>query len=149
MKAIRYGDLIGLALQGEFDMIVHGCNIYHIMGAGIAKEIKQVFPEAYMADLQTKYGDHNKLGSISVGWKLLPEFRVLGIINAYTQTKPGPTAKLEYIRSCFKEIKKCHNGSRFGVPKIGCGYGGLDWKDVEPIIDEELEGEEYTYVFYE
>ena len=39
MKIIK-GDLIKLALQGEFDVIVHGCNCFCTMGAGIAKSIK-------------------------------------------------------------------------------------------------------------
>ena len=64
MKKIT-GDLIKLALEGEFDVIVHGCNCFCTMGAGIAKTIKQKFPAAYEADLQTVNGDKSKLGQIS------------------------------------------------------------------------------------
>lgn len=32
------GDLIELALVGEFDVIVHGCNYFCTMGASIAKQ---------------------------------------------------------------------------------------------------------------
>ena len=46
------GDLIQKARAGEFDVIVHGCNCFCTMGAGIAKTIKQVFPAAYLADLE-------------------------------------------------------------------------------------------------
>ena len=42
MKTVK-GDLIHLALAGEFDVIVHGCNCYCTMGVGIAKTIKQKF----------------------------------------------------------------------------------------------------------
>lgn len=64
MKVIK-GNLIGLALSGEFDVIIHGCNCFHTMGAGIAKQIRQYFPEAYVADLHTGRGDLRKLGSYS------------------------------------------------------------------------------------
>lgn len=37
----RDGDLIQLALAKEFDLIVHGCNCYCTMDAGIAKTIRQ------------------------------------------------------------------------------------------------------------
>ncbi|MGJ4995019.1 hypothetical protein ACQR0Z_11425 [Bradyrhizobium sp. HKCCYLS3077] len=52
MKIIK-GDLIKLALDGHIDVIVHGCNCQCTMGAGIAKSIKDIFPEAYAADLST------------------------------------------------------------------------------------------------
>ena len=35
------------------------------MGAGIAKYIKQDFPEAFQADKKTKYADKQKLGTFS------------------------------------------------------------------------------------
>ena len=37
------GDLIYLAQSGEVDLIVHGCNCFCTMGAGIAKGIKAAF----------------------------------------------------------------------------------------------------------
>lgn len=60
MLKIMHGDLIKLALTGDFDVIVHGCNCFNTMGAGIAKTIKQTFPEAYQADLKTEKGSKQK-----------------------------------------------------------------------------------------
>lgn len=40
------GDLLDLAEQGHFDVILHGCNCQCTMGAGIALAIKRRFPEA-------------------------------------------------------------------------------------------------------
>lgn len=37
------GDLIKLALEGEFDVIAHGCNCFCTMGAGIAVAMKNTF----------------------------------------------------------------------------------------------------------
>ena len=62
---IVHGDLIKLALTGEFDVIIHGCNCQCAMGAGIAKAIKSTFPEAYQADGETEEGSRDKLGTIS------------------------------------------------------------------------------------
>ena len=58
-------DLIKLALDGRFDVIVHGCNCQYAMGVGIAKSIKETLPEAYKVDLATTKGSREKLGSIS------------------------------------------------------------------------------------
>ena len=64
MRVVQ-GDLLGLALAGEFDVIVHGCNCQCAMGKGIALSIKKLFPEAYAADLKTVKGDRGKLGTYS------------------------------------------------------------------------------------
>ena len=50
------GDLLRFALDGRFDVIVHGCNCQCAMGKGIALSIKEQFPEAYAADLATAKG---------------------------------------------------------------------------------------------
>lgn len=52
MKTIK-GDLVQLAKQGEFDLIVHGCNCFCTMGKGIALTIKQEFPIVYKVDCET------------------------------------------------------------------------------------------------
>ena len=81
MKTIK-GNLITLAKNGEFDVIIHGCNCFCTMGAGIAKTIKEEFPEAYQADLATNNGDKSKLGEISVA---KVNEGALIVVNGYTQ----------------------------------------------------------------
>lgn len=75
------GNLIQLAQQGRFDVIIHGCNCMHTMGAGIALQIKRTFPDAYNADLQTPLGA-SKLGTIS--FAQIP-MTSLCVVNGYTQ----------------------------------------------------------------
>ena len=83
MKTVQ-GDLIKLALSGEFDLIVHGCNCFCTMGAGIAKTIKQEFPAAYQADLATAKGEKPKLGQISYATVELATNKLI-VVNGYTQ----------------------------------------------------------------
>jgi O-acetyl-ADP-ribose deacetylase (regulator of RNase III) len=52
VKVVR-GDLLQLALDGAFDVIVHGANCQCVMGAGNARTIRERLPEAYEADLAT------------------------------------------------------------------------------------------------
>jgi O-acetyl-ADP-ribose deacetylase (regulator of RNase III) len=86
-----------MALQNKFDVNVHRCNCQCTKGAGIAKTIKQQFPQAYYADLQTKRGDKNKPGTIS--WaEVEVNGQELVIINAYTQFYwRGPGTKVDYL----------------------------------------------------
>jgi len=147
---VTEGDLIKKAKQGEFDLIVHGCNCFCTMGAGIAKGIKSEFPEAFDADQATLKGSKEKLGTCSFA-KIEPEGIDLVVVNAYTQFNyHGPGIKVNYdaVRSCMKWIKENFEGKRIGLPKIGAGLAGGDWEKISQIIDEELAGEDVTLVEY-
>lgn len=144
---VVHGDLISLALAGEFDVVVHGCNCQCVMGAGLARQIKRVFPEAYSADLETKRGDRGKLGSVSVA--AVKRGGVdLWVVNAYTQFRYGHGVNVDYgaIRGSFREVRCRFDGFRVGYPRIGAGLGGGDWGIIEPIIEGELEGMNHALV---
>ena len=107
MKIIE-GDLILLALEGKFDLIVHGCNCFCTMGAGIARTIKEHFPEAYEADLGTVKGDKSKLGNLTSALALRNNYKIT-VVNGYTQyspTGPGVLVDYEAIESVFRKLKE-------------------------------------------
>ncbi len=138
------GNLIDLAEQGHFDVIVHGCNCFHTMGSGIAKEIRTRYPRVYAADIQyTDKGDKNKLGSFS--WAIV-EGKVnnaFTILNAYTQYyygRGGPHIDYLALRDVFHLIARDYRGKIIGYPKIGAGLAGGDWDRIQGIIHEELFG---------
>ena len=147
MKTI-YGDLIHLANDGDFDIIVHGCNCFCTMGAGIAKVIKAAFPQAYEADLATPRGDRAKLGTCSFA-EIERDGTPLIVVNAYTQFDwrgSGPKVDYDAVRSSMRWIKKHHTGKRIGLPKIGAGLAGGEWPTIAAILEEELGGENVTLV---
>ena len=140
------GDLIEMAKDGEFDVIVHGCNCFCTFGAGIAKKIAKEYPETFIMDRCTKYGDKNKLGTCS--YAILD---TVTVVNAYTQydyTRNKMNVDYDALRECFAYIKDEFSGSRIGYPLIGAGLAGGDWEIIEKIINEELEGEDHTLVKY-
>ncbi len=147
MKTVT-GDLLQLALNGEFDVIIHGCNCQCQMGKGIALSIKQHFPEAYAADCLTAKGDEKKLGTFSQA-EIIRGPRSFYIVNAYTQFHwrgAGVKADYDAIRKVMRAVKSRFSGKRIGYPKIGAGLAGGDWEIIRPLIDEELGGEDHTYV---
>lgn len=153
MKKMR-GDLIKLFKEGKFDVIIHGCNCGNNMGAGIAKTIRNEFPQAYEADLATIAWDISKLGTFTFA-----EIHNTGIvINAYTQYRyygvglnGGPLCEYDALRRCFSEIKERFGCKelRFGIPAIGAARAGGDWNIISRIIDEEMAGEDLTFVEYD
>jgi O-acetyl-ADP-ribose deacetylase (regulator of RNase III) len=145
---VIHGDLLRLALDGRFDVIVHGCNCQCAMGKGIALSIKQQFPEAYEVDLRTIKGDRTKLGSISTA-DIDRSPAHFTIVNAYTQFHyrgEGVLADYDAIRSAFRIIQQRFAGRRIGYPKIGAGLAKGDWPTIAAIIEEELAGEDHTLV---
>lgn len=124
----KMGDVLALAEAGEFDVVVQGCNCHNTMGSGIARQIRENFPDAYAADLRTTAGDYNKLGNytLAVVGSTLP----FVIVNAYTQfdfNRTGERADLfEYAAFELILQKLAHElpGANFGFPYIGMGLAG-------------------------
>lgn len=144
------GDLIALALGGDFDVIAHGCNCFCTMEAGIALAIQNEFPEAYAADLVTAKGDHHKLGNFSQT-SVLRDSHEITIINGYTQFHfHGEAILVDYeaVRTLFRQIRLQFHGKRIAYPKIGAGLAGGNWGRIAEIIDDELAGEDHTLVIY-
>lgn len=136
LKEIR-GDLFNfLPQRSQHTLIMHGCNAIGVMGAGFARQIKNRYPEAFIEyEIATR-----KIGSGTgdVYFKQINS-RSLTIANAITQHSPGPCAKLELIEECLKVVERYSEGNnieRFMAPRIGCGIGGLDWKDVKPLFEQ-------------
>lgn len=147
MKSIQ-GDLIKLALAGEFDVIIHGCNCQCEMGAGIARAIKTVFPEAYAADCRTAKGDRAKLGTISTA-TVDRGGHAITVVNAYTQFHwrgKGVLADYDAIERCMQAVKSAFSGRRIGYPLIGAGLAGGDWAIISERIERALAGEDHTLV---
>ena len=144
------GDLIQFALTGRFDVIIHGCNCFCKMGAGIAKLIRDNFPEAYQADLKTGMGDKKKLGTYSLA-RIERNDKIFTIVNGYTQydfTGHGILVDYEAVLNLFARIKNDFTNQKIGYPKIGAGLAKGDWKIISGIINKELQGEDHTLVEY-
>jgi len=147
MKYVK-GDLIKKALEGDYDVIIHGCNCFNAMGAGIALQIANQIPVACAVDRTTTRDDKSKLGDISIA-----QHGELTVINAYTQfgfRRQKRPCDYNAIRSAFKKVKNILGGKslKFGIPKIGAGLAGGDWSIIVDIIDEVMSDENIETVIY-
>lgn len=143
-----HGDLIALAKEGVFDVIVYGCNCFHVSGAGVARCVRENFPPAYAADRATPEGDRAKLGTVSSA-EIETGHGTLIVVNGYTQFEysgNGVLVDYDAVRSVMKEVKKRWSGRRIGYPRIGAGLARGDWSIISEIIEEELAGEDHTLV---
>ena len=161
---IKYikGDLLQLAIDGEFDAIVHGCNCFCTMGAGLALQIKKRFPEVYVADCKTTKGDRSKLGSYTFADIPRKDGSHFTVFNAYTQfTYWDKSVPVLFEYDTFQEVLERFKGIdyslpalgeprlRWGFPLIGCGLAGGDKERVLKMIEETLVGMDVTVVEFE
>ena len=167
------GDLIELALKGEFDVIVHGCNCFCTMQAGIAPLMAKTFGCDKFEMEQSKYrSDINKLGTINyinINWNnevysilhannhyKVNNIKDLIVVNAYTQYgfgrnhSNGTNIPLDYeaLTLCMRKINHSFKGQHIGLPQIGCGLAGGDWDRVKSIIQNELKECDVTIVIF-
>lgn len=147
------GDLLALGKNNEFDIIMHGCNCFCVMGGGIAVQIAQQFPDAQMADAETVRGDAGKLGTYTVGM----DGRLV-ILNCYTQYSISREDKdvFEYLafERVLDRIAQRFGKWRIGLPLIGMGLAGGDPERIIPMIERfakaiERQGGSVTLVEWE
>src|SRR5882724_7601890 len=139
MINIHNGDIF----EAPVDIIIHQCNCFNTMGAGIAKEIKRRYPSAYAADQATKKGDKHKLGSFSFAAPTDEQDK--WIINLYGQYRYGRDEQYTDYKAMADAFSSIHKwlfkmelqDKVIGIPYgMGCGLGGGDWKIVEDLIEK-------------
>lgn len=125
------GDLFVLAENGEFDIVVHGCNAQGVMGSGIAKTVKFDYPGAFQA---------YKKGRMIPGQYTIWNGPKFSIVNAITQNHYLPRGldhfEYEAFESLLKSLLINHTGKRWGFPYIGMGLAGGDSNRILDILRE-------------
>jgi O-acetyl-ADP-ribose deacetylase (regulator of RNase III) len=123
----RSGDLFA---QSDLAALGHGVNCRGVMGSGIAPLFKNCYPEMFKAYHQLCVRNVLEPGLV-YPWKDEPTG--LWIFNMATQDEPGRDARLEAVKTTVgKVLAFCENNGieSLGLPRIGCGIGGLQWKTV-------------------
>lgn len=131
------GNLLDLAEAGEFDVVVQGCNCFNTMGGGIAREIRERYPQVAQVDQETERGDYNKLGN----WTEAREHtngHWFTVVNAYTQYNMS-TGKDVFEYTAFalilQKLVHAYGDKRIGLPYIGMGLALGNRDIIMPMIE--------------
>ncbi|PXA90450.1 Appr-1-p processing protein [Caulobacter sp. D4A] len=136
MITFASGDL----LQSGAEAIINTVNCVGVMGKGIALQFKQAFPRNYDAYRRACEAGEVRLGEMFVfdtGSMINPRW----IINFPTKGHWKANSRLEDIVIGLEDLKRVivdRNIRSIAVPPLGCGNGGLNWRDVEPAIRHAL-----------
>ncbi|OBU05977.1 macro domain-containing protein [Morganella psychrotolerans] len=131
---IKYlkGDLLRSDARG----LVNAVNCQGVMGKGIAYQFKLDYPinaRAYEALCKS-----NKIG---IGQLSVTEEHGRNIINFPTRDKWDSPSGYEFIENGLRELKaliKKQGLKSVAMPALGCGSGGLDWRQVDNLIQTHL-----------
>jgi hypothetical protein len=140
----------GNLLTSDCNIIGHQANCQRTMGSGIAKDIREMFPEAYDADC--KYyptAPESKFGKVSYGISIRHKKIIANLYGQLKYWKPGDTVMaftdVARLRSAImmtydeliRPMQKEGQEPKFGVPYfIGCGRGGGNWLQVSAMLNE-------------
>ncbi len=121
----------------QVDAFAHGCNIQGIMNAGIAREFKERYPQMFR-----EYQAYCRSGDFQLGdtqFYHSPDQNMPHVINVAIQLDLRNGARIEHIKQGLEKVEAYH--AQLGIktlamPRMGCGLGGLDWKDVRPIVQD-------------
>lgn len=141
-------DILHSINPDEPTVIMHGCNCFHTMGTGVAKSLRDKWPQVYRADVEyLPKGSKDKLGHHSMA-KINDNLYVLNCYTQYKYGRVGLYADYEAIATCFKYIGE-HLSPKYKIrtSKIGCNNAGGDWKIIKGIMEKYLSKFDVT-VYY-
>lgn len=130
---MRIKEINGNLFDSEADVLCHQVNTYGVMGAGIAAEVKERFPEVY-----TEYNAYcaTKAEPELLGDVLISKAEERYIANCFSQC--GMKTVYEAFEACMRKVRhyaEQNGGKTIGIPRgMGCGIAGGDWNIVEKII---------------
>ncbi|MGC4109816.1 MAG: macro domain-containing protein [Nocardioides sp.] len=130
----------GNLLEAPVEALVNTVNTVGVMGKGIALQFKRAYPAMFK-----DYATAAKRGDLTIGqmhvWHTgqLDGPRVL--INFPTKRHWRGGSKLKDIELGLDDLVTVIRREQIrsiAVPPLGCGHGGLEWRDVEPLIRSKL-----------
>ena len=124
------GDL----LRADVDAVVNPVNTVGVMGKGLARQVRDAFPDVFAAYAAACARGEVTVGRVHVVVRSTPPRWVL---NLPTKTHWRQPAQLGHVRAglvdLIAQVRALELGS-IAVPALGCGLGGLAWDDVRPLI---------------
>ena len=128
----------GNLLRADAEALVNTVNTQGVMGKGIALQFKKAYPAMYDAYRAAAKSGEVRLGRVHVwptGYITGPKY----VINFPTKGHWKSRSKISDIEAGLVDlvdvIQKLEIKS-IAVPPLGCGNGGLAWREVRPRIIE-------------
>ena len=133
-------DAHGNLLKADVEALANSVNTVGVMGKGIALQFKNAFPANFKAYEAACEKQAVRLGEVFVfdNGQLTPprwiiNFPTKGHWRARSRIRDVADG-LDDLRHVIEEL----DISSIALPPLGCGHGGLDWREVRSLIKERL-----------
>ncbi len=138
------GDILTPNIGHDTVIVCHQVNCRGVMGAGLAKQVKNAFPEVYSAyQLMCQYIDDSKslLGKVQFcDTSAKSGFIVANIFGQDRYGRDQQYTDYAALATAFRTISRAYPDYTVRIPyRMGCGLAGGNWKVVSQIIYDELE----------
>lgn len=134
----------------EATIRINTVNCVGVMGAGVALQFKNLFPQMF-----NEYKNLCNLKKLVPGklhiWESENIFENLIIINFPTKNHWKVPSEYEYIEKGLDALHKYLStsfGKTITIPALGCGHGGLDWDIVKPMIYKKLDNLNHNILLF-
>lgn len=143
MKEIQ-GDILTPVTDGTPTVVCHQVNCTGVMGAGLAKQIKDRFPEVFRVYKERcsiwRQNPQANLGHVQFCSILGGDGYI--IANIFGQLYYGTGKRqtdYDALRDGLRRVSEAFSNATIRIPYgMGCGLGGGDWDIVLGIIQDEL-----------
>lgn len=120
-------------------VLVNTVNTVGVMGKGIAKEFKGIYPEMF-----TEYQQLCERGLLDIGDLWVYKTPHKWVLNFPTKKHWRSPSKPEYLEAGLQKFSQVYQEARItsiSFPQLGCGNGELDWKtESKPLMEKYLKG---------
>jgi len=147
----------GNLFDSECQTLVNTVNCIGVMGAGIAKQYKQRYPDMFneykhICKNNTKENYLSHGGDIWI-WDYVDMFKQRKILCFATKVNWQYPSKIEWIERGLQNFVKNYkkwNITSIAWPKLGCNNGKLNWeKQVKPLMVKYLDDLDIINEIYE
>jgi O-acetyl-ADP-ribose deacetylase (regulator of RNase III) len=138
MIELTRGDI----LRSDVEALVNTVNCVGVMGRGIALQFRKAFPEnfaAYKAACERREVEPGRMMVYHLGRLANPRL----VINFPTKRHWKGNSRMEDVEAGLEALvgEVRSRGIRsIAIPPLGCGLGGLDWREVRPRIEAAFRG---------
>lgn len=126
----------GDIFESPAQVIVNTVNTVGVMGKGLALSFKRRYPEMF-----EKYRKACEKKQLTIGKLMLFYEADHWVLLFPTKENWRNPSKLEYIEQGLEKFCRTYDEKHItsiAFPRLGCGNGALDWKEVRPMMEHYL-----------
>lgn len=128
------GNILTAPTRNEETIICHQVNCMGVMGAGLAKQVRDKWPVVFSE--YKKICDPDKLGDFQMV-QVAPQLYVANLFGQLSFGRDKRQTNYAALGTALFRAMKEHTNATFRVPYgLGCGLAGGNWATVLNLIEE-------------